>query len=43
MFAVFNAWRRERGRPPAEPAQGLEPRHASRLAVDAPLERDPAA
>ena len=25
MIAVFNAWRRERGRPPADPAQGLEP------------------
>lgn len=25
MIAVFNAWRRERGRPPAEPTQGLEP------------------
>jgi undecaprenyl-diphosphatase len=25
MIAAFNAWRRERGRPPADPAQGLEP------------------
>ena len=25
MIAVFNAWRREQGRPPADPAQGLEP------------------
>jgi hypothetical protein len=26
MIAAFNAWRRERGRPAADPAQGLEPR-----------------
>jgi membrane-associated phospholipid phosphatase len=26
MVAAFNAWRRERGRPPADPAEGLEPR-----------------
>jgi len=25
LIAVFNAWRRERGRRPADPAQGLEP------------------
>jgi membrane-associated phospholipid phosphatase len=25
MIAVFNAWRRERGRPPADPTEGLEP------------------
>ena len=25
MIAAFNAWRQERGRPPADPAQGLEP------------------
>ena len=25
MIAAFNAWRRERGRPAADPAQGLEP------------------
>jgi undecaprenyl-diphosphatase len=43
MIAAFNAWRRERGRPPADPARGLEPRHASRLGVDAPRDRDPAA
>lgn len=43
MIAAFNAWQRERRRPAADPAHGLEPRHASRLAVDAPLQRDPAA
>ena len=43
MIAAFNAWRRERGRASADPVRGLEPGHASRLAVDAPLERDPAA
>jgi len=43
MIAAFNAWRRERGRPPADPAQGLEPQHPSRLAADAPLQRDPVA
>jgi undecaprenyl-diphosphatase len=43
MIAAFNAWRQERGRPPADPAHGLEPRHAPRLAVDAPLQRDPPA
>src|SRR5215210_2170421 len=26
MIAAFNAWRRERGRPAADPAEGLEPR-----------------
>jgi undecaprenyl-diphosphatase len=26
MVAAFNAWRRERGRPAADPAEGLEPR-----------------
>jgi membrane-associated phospholipid phosphatase len=25
MIAAFNAWRQERGRPPADPAEGLEP------------------
>jgi len=25
MIAAFNAWRRERGRPAADPARGLEP------------------
>ena len=25
MIAAFNAWRQERGHPPAEPGQGLEP------------------
>jgi membrane-associated phospholipid phosphatase len=43
MIAAFNALRRERGGPPADPARGLEPQHASRLALDAELERDPAA
>jgi membrane-associated phospholipid phosphatase len=41
MVAVFNTWRQERGRPPAAPAGGLEPAHASRLRGSAPLERDP--
>jgi membrane-associated phospholipid phosphatase len=43
MIAAFNTWRRERGGAPAEPAQGLEPGHASRLGADAPLQRDPSA
>ena len=43
MVAVFNAWRRERGRPSADPAQGLEPRHARRLGAGLPLSRDPRA
>jgi undecaprenyl-diphosphatase len=43
MIAAFNAWKRERGGAPADPARGLEPRHSSRLAADAPLRRDPAA
>jgi membrane-associated phospholipid phosphatase len=43
MIAAFNALRRERGRPAADPAEGLEPAHAERLGADAPLERDPAA
>jgi len=29
MIAAFNAWRRERGRPAADPAQGLEPQLGS--------------
>ena len=41
MIASFNAWRRERGRPAADPAGGLEPGHASRLGGAAPLRRDP--
>jgi undecaprenyl-diphosphatase len=41
MVAAFNAWRQERGRAPAGPAEGLEPRHGSRLAGAAPLRRDP--
>jgi len=41
MIAAFNTWRRERGGPPADPAGGLEPRHATRLGPDAPLQRDP--
>ncbi len=41
MIAAFNAWRRERGRAPAAPAPPLEPGHAPRLGVDAPLRRDP--
>ena len=32
MTAVFGAWRRERGRPPVDPAEGLEPEAAPRLA-----------
>jgi undecaprenyl-diphosphatase len=32
MAAVFGAWRRERGRPPVDPAEGLEPEAAPRLA-----------
>jgi membrane-associated phospholipid phosphatase len=43
MIAAFNAWRRDSGRPEAEPVYGLEPRHASRLRPVAPLERDPSA
>jgi len=41
MVAVFNTWRRERGRPPADLAEGLEPRHGTRLGGTAPLRRDP--
>jgi len=32
MTAAFGAWRRETGRPPADPARGLEPEAAPRLA-----------
>jgi membrane-associated phospholipid phosphatase len=31
MAASFNAWRRECGRPPAQPGEGLEPESAERL------------
>jgi undecaprenyl-diphosphatase len=41
MIAAFNAWRRERGRAPVDPARGLEPRHSPRLGARAPLRRDP--
>ena len=43
MIAAFNALRQDRGDPPTDPARGLEPQHVSRLALDAELERDPAA
>jgi membrane-associated phospholipid phosphatase len=29
--ALFSAWRRERGRPPVDPAEGLEPEHGTRM------------
>jgi membrane-associated phospholipid phosphatase len=32
MIAAFNAWRRERGRPAADPAEGLEPQLVTRSA-----------
>ena len=41
MIAVFNAWRRDSGRPAVDPAHGLEAHHASRLGGAAPLRRDP--
>jgi membrane-associated phospholipid phosphatase len=41
MIAAFNAWRQERGHPPTDVAEGLEPRHAPRLGAAAPLRRDP--
>ncbi len=41
MIAVFNAWRRDSGRPAVDPAHGLEAHHASRLGGSAPLQRDP--
>ena len=41
MIAAFNTWRRESGKPPVDPAQGLEPRHERRLGASAPLRRDP--
>jgi membrane-associated phospholipid phosphatase len=41
MIAAFNAWRREVGKPPVDPGQGLEPRHERRLGAAAPLQRDP--
>jgi membrane-associated phospholipid phosphatase len=31
MTALFSLWRVERGRPPVEPGEGLEPEHAQRL------------
>jgi membrane-associated phospholipid phosphatase len=36
MTAAFSAWRRERGRPPVDPALGLEPEEAGRLGVGGP-------
>ncbi len=39
--AAFNAWRAERGRPPARTDRGLEPAQATRLGPAAPLHRDP--
>ena len=41
MAAAFNAWRVDRGKPPATPAEGLEPEQAERLAVHRPGHRDP--
>jgi membrane-associated phospholipid phosphatase len=41
MIATFNAWRRESGHPTADPARGLEARHASRLGVSGAPGRDP--
>ena len=42
--AAFSAWRREQGRPPVDPARGLEPEQASRLggagAAHEPRHRD---
>jgi membrane-associated phospholipid phosphatase len=37
--AAFSAWRREQGRPPVDPAQGLEPEQAGRLAGGPEAER----
>lgn len=34
MTAAFSAWRREEGRPPVRPDEGLEPEHAGRLGPD---------
>jgi undecaprenyl-diphosphatase len=34
MTAAFGAWRRERGLPPVELSEGLEPEHAQRLTAD---------
>ena len=34
MTAAFSMWRRERGLPPVEPSEGLEPEHAQRLTAD---------
>jgi undecaprenyl-diphosphatase len=31
MTAAFSAWRRERGRPPVDPKEGLAPEDAERL------------
>jgi undecaprenyl-diphosphatase len=42
MIAAFNTWRRESGKPPVDPAHGLEPDHERRLGATAPLQRDPA-
>ena len=41
MIAAFNTWRRESGKPPVDPAHGLEPHHERRLGATAPLQRDP--
>ena len=35
--ALFSVGRRERGRPPVAPSQGLEPEHAARLGADRPM------
>lgn len=36
MTAAFSAWRRERGRPPVHPAEGLAPEQAGKLTPHAP-------
>jgi membrane-associated phospholipid phosphatase len=36
MTATFSAWRRELGRPPVHPSQGLEPEHSRELTPDRP-------
>jgi len=41
MIAAFNAWRRDAGKPAADPMRGLEGRHAERLGAARPLRRDP--
>ncbi len=42
MIAAFNAWRRDAGRPAADPAQGLEAGHEARLGLATATRRDPA-